>query len=101
MAARPPIAAANEIPKKLEFQKKFILNSKKCRKKIGIPKKIDMKFQIVGMLAVNIVAASSDGRRPRPRLFYGRGQAAATIVTATIPNNFSVIMKFIVISKVT
>ena len=86
MAARPPIAAANEIPKKLEFQKKFILNSKKCRKKIGIPKKIDMKFQIVGMLAVNIVAASSDGRRPRPRLFYGRGQAAATIVTATIPS---------------
>ena len=50
-----------------------------------------MKFQIVGMLAVNIVAASSDGRRPRPRLFYGRGQAAATIVTATIPSSASII----------
>jgi len=28
-----------KFQKKLEFQKKFILNSKKWRKKIGIPKK--------------------------------------------------------------
>ena len=70
----------------MKFQKIHIKFQKNGGKKLEFQKKIHMKFQIVGMLAVNIVAASSDGRRPRPRLFYGRGQAAATIVTATIPS---------------
>ena len=44
-----------KFQKKLEFQKNFILNSKKIEEKNwNSKKKIHMKFQIVGMLAKGI-----------------------------------------------